>query len=376
MAWASRHGTAKPDTTEGLWRKHGGRRGKVAVLIRGDLAGCRFGAATRPTARAATPRVDLSGVSRGRCTGGGGITPGRAERQARGHACASHRPSRPQPTRLAPGPGGAGEAVNPPNLPPERSVDATTQGEEKSSHPARADELWERVFSRSNLSRALRRVEANAGAPGVDGMTTVHLRSQLVEHWPVIRQRLDVGLYRPAPVRRVTIPKPAGGHRELGVLTVLDRFIQQALLQVLQPVFDPTFSEHSYGLRPKRCAHMAVTQARAYVQDGKTWVVDVDLDRFFDRVSHDVLMARVSRRVGDRRVRRLIGTYLRAGVMADGVRMRDDEGTPQGSSLSPLLANVCSTTWTASWPPEGTPSCATPTTYASTWPRGVPVSAC
>jgi group II intron reverse transcriptase/maturase len=230
--------------------------------------------------------------------------------------------------------------VNPQSPPPERSVDAMTRAAAKSSHPARADDLWEQVFSRTNLSRALRRVESNAGAPGVDQMTTAELRSHLTTHWPVIRQRLDSGHYRPAPVRRVTIPKPAGGHRELGVPAVLDRFIQQALLQVLQPVFDPTFSEHSYGFRPKRSAHQAVTQARGYVQGGKTWVVDVDLDAFFDRVQHDVLMARVSRRVGDRRVKRLIGSYLRAGVMADGVRIRDDEGTPQGSPLSPLLANV------------------------------------
>lgn len=208
------------------------------------------------------------------------------------------------------------------------------------SHPAREQELWESVFSPDNLKRALRRVEANGGAPGIDGMSTEQLRAHLVTHWPTIRSRLDSGHYRPTPVRSVSIPKRSCGMRELGVPTVLDRFIQQALLQVLQPLFDPHFSPHSYGFRPGRSAHMAVQAARRFVEDGKTWVVDVDLDRFFDRVSHDVLMARVAKRVGDKRVLRLLGSYLRAGAMSQGVKVATEEGTPQGSPLSPLLANI------------------------------------
>lgn len=210
----------------------------------------------------------------------------------------------------------------------------------KASHPARPSDLWEEVFSRENLERALRRVEANGGGPGIDGMTTQQLRAHLVEHWPTIRRRLDDGTYRPAPVRRVSIPKPSDGTRELGVPTVLDRFIQQALLQVLQPLFDPHFSESSFGFRPRRSAHMAINTARRFIEDGRRWVVDVDLEAFFDRVNHDVLMARVSRRVADKRVLRLIGSYLRAGVLADGVRIGTEEGTPQGSPFSPLLANI------------------------------------
>lgn len=206
-------------------------------------------------------------------------------------------------------------------------------------HPA-ASGLWERFLARENLVVALRRVEQNAGAPGIDGMRTDELRGWLGEHWPAVRARLEAGTYRPQPVRRVAIPKPSGGTRLLGVPTVLDRLVQQALLQVLTPVFDPCFSEHSFGFRPGRSAHQAVERARQFIQDGAVWVVDVDLDAFFDRVGHDALMARVARRVGDRRVLRLVRRYLEAGVMADGVKQPSEEGTPQGSPLSPLLGNV------------------------------------
>ena len=207
-------------------------------------------------------------------------------------------------------------------------------------HPAATRDLWEEFLSRENLAAALRRVEQNAGAPGVDGMQTKELRSWLHDHWPKVRAALDAGTYRPQLTRRVTIPKPSGGKRELGVPTVLDRVIQQALSQVLVPVFDPRFSERSFGFRPERSAHQAVKRAQRDIAKGHEWAVDLDLDRFFDRVQHDALMARVARRVTDKRVLRLIRAYLEAGVMADGVRQPSEEGTPQGSPLSPLLSNV------------------------------------
>jgi RNA-directed DNA polymerase len=206
-------------------------------------------------------------------------------------------------------------------------------------HPVRTG-LWERFLSRENLVRALRRVEQNAGAAGIDGMTVAELRPWLKEQWPEIRGRLEAGTYRPQPVRRVVIPKPSGGTRLLGVPTALDRLIQQALLQVLTPVFDPHFHDCSFGFRPGRSAHQAVERARQSIADGAAWAVDVDLDSFFDRVGHDALMARVARRVHDKQLLRLVRRYLEAGVMADGVRLPSEEGTPQGSPLSPLLANV------------------------------------
>jgi len=221
-----------------------------------------------------------------------------------------------------------------------RSVEGPTAAR-ASGHPGNdGDGLMERALSRPNLKAALKRVRKNKGSPGVDGMTTKELLPYLWEHWARIREALLAGKYQPSLVLRQQIPKSGGGVRELGIPTVLDRFIQQALLQVLQPGFDATFSRHSYGFRPKRSAHDAVMAAKRYVQEGRRFVVDVDLEKFFDRVNHDVLMGRLARRIRDDRVLGLIRRYLNAGVMANGVVMERYEGTPQGGPLSPLLANV------------------------------------
>jgi group II intron reverse transcriptase/maturase len=198
----------------------------------------------------------------------------------------------------------------------------------------------EAVLDRRNLQAALKRVKQNKGSPGIDGMTVGELAGHLREHWPRLREELLGGTYQPQPVNRQLIPKRGGGMRQLGIPTVIDRFIQQAILQVLQPRFDPTFSEHSYGFRPGRRAHQAVCAAQRHIQQGRRWVVDVDLEKFFDRVNHDVLMSRLSRRIEDRRVLRLIRRYLNAGIMVNGVVVERHEGTPQGGPLSPLLANV------------------------------------
>jgi RNA-directed DNA polymerase len=198
----------------------------------------------------------------------------------------------------------------------------------------------EEVVDAANLRQALKRVRSNKGSPGVDGMTTQELPAYLREAWPRLREELLAGTYRPQPVKRVEIPKPGGGVRALGIPTVVDRFIQQAILQVLSPVYDPTFSPSSYGFRPGKSAHQALEAGRAHVASGRTWVVDLDLEKFFDRVNHDVLLGRLARRIGDPRVLRAIRRYLEVGVLADGVVMDRHEGTPQGGPLSPVLANI------------------------------------
>ena len=200
--------------------------------------------------------------------------------------------------------------------------------------------LLHAAFTRENLQRALKRVRANKGAAGVDGLDMNQTATHLITAWPVIREQLLLGTYRPSPVRRVTIPKSDGGERELGIPTVTDRVIQQALLQVLQPILDPTFSEHSYGFRPGRRAQDAVLAAQAHVQAGRRVVVDVDLEKFFDRVHHDILIDRLSKRLGEVGVIRLIRAYLDSGIMSNGVVQQRYQGTPQGGPLSPLLANV------------------------------------
>jgi RNA-directed DNA polymerase len=207
--------------------------------------------------------------------------------------------------------------------------------------PADTEGLMEEVCERENCQQALRRVKANKGSPGVDGMSVGELADYLKQHWPAIREQLLSGTYRPQPVRRVEIDKPdGGGVRKLGVPTVLDRFIQQAVLQVLQRRWDRTFSDHSYGFRPGRSAHQAVARAQQYVAEGFRFVVDLDLEKFFDRVCHDKLMARIAARVSDKRLLKLIRAFLTSGVMENGLVRAVDEGTPQGGPLSPLLSNL------------------------------------
>jgi RNA-directed DNA polymerase len=198
----------------------------------------------------------------------------------------------------------------------------------------------EEICERRNLETALSRVRANKGAPGVDGMTVDDLVDQLKQQWPVIREQLLQGTYEPLPVKRVEIPKPDGGVRKLGIPTALDRFIQQAVLQVLQERWDPTFSPHSYGFRPRKSAHQAVAAAQGFITKGYRFVVDLDLEKFFDRVNHDILMGRIAKRINDPRLLRLLRAFLNAGVLEDGLVSPTDEGTPQGGPLSPLLSNI------------------------------------
>src|SRR5438876_7563777 len=207
-------------------------------------------------------------------------------------------------------------------------------------NPASTNRLMEEVCERENLKAALQRVKANKGSPGVDGLTVIGIKDYLKQHWPAIREQLLNGTYEPKPVRRVEIAKPDGGVRKLGIPTVLDRFIQQAVMQVLQRRWDRTFSDYSYGFRPGRSAQQAVAQAQQYIAEGHGWCVDLDLEKFFDRVNHDKLMGQIAKRVEDKRMLKLIRAFLEAGVMEDGLVSPVDEGTPQGGPLSPLLSNL------------------------------------
>ena len=216
----------------------------------------------------------------------------------------------------------------------------SSTAESETESPAREEQLMEEVCGRENCQQALRRVQANKGSPGIDDMRVEELPGYLKQHWPGIREQLLSGTYQPQPVRRVEIEKPDGGMRKLGIPTVLDRLIQQAVMQVLQGRWDPTFSEHSHGFRPQRSAHQAVAKAQQYIAAGNRWVVDLDLEKFFDRVNHDKLMAAIARRVSDKRMLKLIRAFLESGVMEDGLVSPVTGGTPQGGPLSPLLSNL------------------------------------
>src|SRR5919205_491649 len=216
----------------------------------------------------------------------------------------------------------------------------SSAGKRGTESPAITEQLMEEVCERENCKQALKRVKANKGSAGMDGMTVQQLPEYLKQHWPAIREQLLSGTYKPQPVKRVEIPKPDGGVRNLGIPTVLDRFVQQAVMQVLQRRWDRTFSEHSDGFRPGRSAHQAVEAAQRYIAEGYRWCVDLDLEKFFDRVSHDKLMAKIAERVSDKGMLKLIRAFLRAGVMEGGLVSPVDEGTPQGGPLSPLLSNI------------------------------------
>ena len=225
---------------------------------------------------------------------------------------------------------------------PNSSAEGTEsfKAERETESPAIVERLMEEVCERGNCEQALKRVQSNKGSAGVDGMTVQQLPAYLKKHWPKIREQLLAGTYKPQPVLRVEIAKPDGGVRKLGIPTVVDRFIQQAVLQILQQHWDSTFSDHSYGFRPGRSAHQAVTKAQQYIAEGNGVVVDIDLEKFFDRVNHDRLMAALAKRIADKRMLKLIRAFLNAGVMENGLVSSVDEGTPQGGPLSPLLSNI------------------------------------
>src|SRR5438270_5024997 len=214
------------------------------------------------------------------------------------------------------------------------------QAKRSPENPAGKQQVMETICERENLREALQRVKTNKGSPGIDGMTVEQLPDYLKQHWPVIREQLLSGTYEPQAVKRVEIPKPDGGVRKLGIPTVRDRFVQQAVQQVLQRQWDPTFSDHSYGFRPRRSAQQAVARAQQYIAEGITWCVDLDLEKFFDRVNHDKLMGRIAQRVEDKRVLKLIRAFLNAGVLENGLVSPSVEGAPQGGPLSPLLSNL------------------------------------
>ena len=215
-----------------------------------------------------------------------------------------------------------------------------SRAKRKPEDPALPVLLMEEICQRENLKRALQQVRQNKGSPGIDGMTVRKLSGYLKKHWPQIREQLLAGTYQPKPVKCAEIPKPDGGIRKLGIPTVLDRFVQQAIMQVLQKYWDETFSEHSYGFRPGRSAHQAISRSQQYVEQGYRWVVDIDLEKFFDQVNHDKLMSKLAKRIPDKRLLKIIRAFLNAGVMENGLVSATTEGTPQGGPLSPLLSNI------------------------------------
>ena len=219
-------------------------------------------------------------------------------------------------------------------------VAETSVAAHKEESPAGSERMMEEVCKRENCIQALKRVKENGGSAGIDGMTVKELSGYLMKHWPAIKEQLLSGTYKPKPVRRVEIPKPDGGKRKLGIPTVLDRFVQQAVMQVLQRKWDPTFSNSSYGFRPRRSQHQAIEAAQKHIRAGHRWVVDIDLEKFFDRVNHDRLMAALAKRIRDKRMLGLIRAFLKAGVMEDGLVSPSEEGTPQGGPISPLLSNI------------------------------------
>jgi len=249
-----------------------------------------------------------------------------------------------------------------------QGVEASTASCETERPVLPTDAVMEALCSRENMITALRRVRSNKGAPGVDGMTVHDLEGHLKVHWPRLRDELLRGTYRPMPVRRVEIPKPDGGMRKLGIPTVVDRLIQQAVLQVLSPLWEPTFSAYSFGFRPGRSAHQAIGQAQAYIADGRTWVVDLDLEKFFDRVNHDRLMARLARRISDKRLLKLIRGYLNAGVMENGlVSPPHGKARHRAGRSRRCYPTSCSMNWTVSWSDAATSSCGTRTTATFTF---------
>jgi len=253
---------------------------------------------------------------------------------------------------------------------PEGSTDGVTHptsGPEELIHNDL--ELMERLVERPNMMQAYRRVKSNGGAAGQDGITVEQLQGYLQENWLSIKEELLNGTYQPRPVRRVEIPKPKGGVRKLGIPTVVDRMIQQALTQILTPIFEPTFSENSFGFRPGRTAHQAIMKSKEYIREGKRWVVDMDLEKFFDRVNHDILMERVRRKVQDKRVLTLIRRYLKTGIMEEGIVRANEEGTPQEALYRLCCQTLCLRTWTVNSNDEDILSADTQTTVISSSAR-------